>query len=177
MFEDYLQDSNKFLLMAEDHVAVNNLREARSYYRASIFYAASALEAFVNYIADTFAKGQSLSKHEIAFLNDKIILFNIEKGLVEKIDFHRLDDKIRLLMYKFVPDHDFNSATWSHFMQFKAFRDSLVHPRSSEDNITISDYDRKSKVGLSAMISIMNVLSTGIFNRPLRKKLLDLIPE
>jgi hypothetical protein len=62
-------------------------------------------------------------------------------------------------------------------MQFKDFRDSLVHPRQSDDEIDIAVYEKKVSAGLTAIIEIMNLLSKGMFQKPLRRQLLDLIPE
>ena len=62
MFEEYLQDSHEFLSIAERVIKElkGNQRVARRYYRASIFYALGAIEAFVNYYADSFAKAGSI---------------------------------------------------------------------------------------------------------------------
>ncbi len=177
MFEDYLQDAYDFLLIASKLAEKSEDREARRYYRASVFYASGAIEAFINYVADSFAKAGSISAHEICFLNDKALVFSAEKGLKEKTQFHRLEDKIRLLMRKFVSGFDFESPTWSKFIQFKAFRDGLVHPRQVEDDTPLSEYDRQVKTGLGAVIEIMSQISTDVFRRPLRKQLLDLIPD
>jgi hypothetical protein len=176
MFEEYLQDSHDFLLIAEESFKVSNERKARRYYRASVFYAAGAIEAFVNYIADSFAKAESLTAHEIAFLNDRRLVFSIDRGLNERTEYHSIDDKLRLLLNKFVPIFDFNSGTWSSFMQFKNFRDLLVHPRQADDETKIIEYQTKVQAGLSSTIELMNCVSKGIFKKPLRKQLLDLIP-
>jgi hypothetical protein len=177
MFEEYLQDSYEFLSMANERAERSQEREARRYYRASVFYAAGAIEAFVNYIADSFAKAANIPPHEISFLNDKAVTFSVAKGLIEKTEYHRLDDKLRLLIQRFVPAFDFQSSTWSAFMQFRSFRDSLVHPRQAEDETGTSDYRKKVSAGLKAIIELMNSVSQGLFHRPLRKQLLDLIPE
>ena len=173
MFEEYLQDSSEFLLIAEK---ASNEREARRYYRASVFYSAGAIEAFVNYIADSFAQAKSLTAHETAFLNDRRLVFSIDSGLNERTEYHSIDDKLRLLLDKFVPDFDFSSSLWSNFMQFKNFRDLLVHPRQPEDKTKIGEYQTKVPTGLSSIIELMNCVSNGIFKKPLRKQLLDLIP-
>lgn len=175
MFEEYLQDSYEFLMIAQK---ISNDREARRYYRASVFYAAGAIEAFLNYVADSFAKAESLSPHEIAFLNDKSLVFSVKEGIVvEKVEFHRIEDKLKILLRRFVPQFDFNSTTWSRVMEFKNFRDSLVHPRQNEDEMEVLEYDKKVRFGASAIIEIMNQITQGVFRKPLRKKLLDLIPE
>src|SRR5262249_32612824 len=126
----------------------------------------------------SFAKAESLTPHEIAFLNDKNLYFSPDKGtLVEKTEFHRLEDKLKLLIRKFSPNFDFKSASWSRFMEFKDFRDSLVHPRQIDDETSVKDYQGRLHRGLTGIIDIMNCLSKGVFGKPLRKKLLDLIPE
>ena len=176
MFEDYLQDSYEFLEIAQETDKTSGERQARRYYRASVFYAAGAIEAFVNYIADSFAKAQSLSPVVIAFLSDKILTFDKGK-LVERVEFHGLDEKLRLLLDRFVPDFDFNSASWSRLMAFKELRDRLVHPRQHEDETDVAEYQMMVCAGLSAVIEIMNCLSQGIFGKPIRRQLLDLIPE
>lgn len=176
MFEEYLQDSNEFLSIAEKAFKASNEREARRYYRASVFYSAGAIEAFVNYIADSFAQAESLIAHETAFLNDKRLFFSIDRGLTERTEYHSIDDKLRLLLNKFVPGFDFNSGMWSSFMQFKNFRDLLVHPRQADDKTEIIEYQKKVRAGLSSIIELMDCVSKGIFKKPLRRQLLDLIP-
>lgn len=177
MFEEYLQDSYEFLSIAERLYKESNYREARRYYRASVFYAAGAIEAFINYIADCFAKGESIPRYEVSFLNDKALIFTVGKGLREKVEFHKLDDKIKLLMKRFVPGFDFQGLSWVKFMEFKELRDSLVHPRQIDDDTSIPDYRSKVRAGLKAIIEIMNFISKGMFQKPLRNQLLDLIPE
>ena len=177
MFEEYLQDAHYFMSVADESAKSARDREARRYYRASVFCACGAMEAFVNYIADSFAKAASLSPNETSFLNDKTLVFSPKKGLTERPEFHRLDDKLRLLMRKFVRSFDFQSPAWTKFMEFKDFRDSLVHPREVDDNMPLNEYRKKVHAGLKAIIEIMNVSSKGIFKQPLRRQLLDLIPE
>jgi len=174
MFEDYLIDCHFFfnegLLKSEE-------REAKRYYRASVFYAASSIEAFSNYIADTFNKGNSLSPIEIAFLLDKKIVLDIDKiEIKEIIEYHRLEDKLRIFLKKFVTDFDFQCKEWSRFMEFKRFRDRLTHPKEIDDEISINDYKKNIRNGLSSIIFIMNSISKGVFKKPLRKKLIDLLP-
>jgi hypothetical protein len=176
MFEEYLQDSDKFLLIADKASGESNDREARRYYRASVFYTAGAIEAFVNYVADSFEKAKTLGAHETAFLNDKRLVFIVNGGLTERTEYHSIDDKLRVLLNIFVPDFEFNTVVWSTFIQFKKFRDSLVHPRQVDDETNITEYQTKVRTGLSSTISLMNSVSKGVFKQPLRKQLLDLIP-
>ena len=63
MFQDYLEDASQFYQLAETKNANGEEREAKMYYRAAVFCAASALEAFVNLIGFTFSQGgNSLDK-------------------------------------------------------------------------------------------------------------------
>lgn len=173
MFEDYLEDSYYF---AEKANELSEEREIKRYYRASVFYAISAIEAFINYIGDIFARGEVFQPYEIAFLTDK--KFSISGGnfeIIEQMEYHKLEDKIRFLICKFIPDFDFfHNPAWSRFLEFKKFRDAIIHPRQNENNIEIIEYKQNLTNGLSSIIEIMNSLCLGIFERPLRKKLIDL---
>lgn len=175
MFEEYLQDASVFF---EEGKKTLDPRIARRYYRAAVFYTSGAMEAFVNYIADTFEKGETFTSHEIAFLTDKSLAFSRHKYIVmEKVEYHSVEDKIKFLLSKFSPDFDFNNSSWSSLMELKQIRDSLIHPKNSED-LTSSDQYRKILFsGLHGVISTMNTVSEKIFKRPLRPLILDLKPE
>src|SRR5206468_430863 len=138
MFEDYIRDAYRFFEQGQG--AVNDDEAiARSYYRASIFCAASAVESFVNFIADTFEKGRSMPNHELAYLSDKTFYFDPKKGLlIEKTEFHRLEDKLKFLLTKFSPSFDFNNAAWSQLIAFKRLRDNLIHLRQLEDQTSVA---------------------------------------
>jgi hypothetical protein len=178
MFEEYLQDAYSFFHSAQAASSSGNTREAQRYYRAAVFYASGAIEAFVNYIADSFAKAATLPPHEIAFLNDKTLYFSVSKGdLIERTEYHKIDDKLRLLIKRFIPTFNFQDPSWSKLMSFKEFRDSLVHPRVLEDETDLPSYKSKLSSGMTGIIQIMNVVSQGIFRKPLRKQILDLLPE
>jgi len=174
MFEDYLKDCHFFF---NEGLKKSEEKEAKRYFRASVFYAASSIEAFSNYIADTFNKGNSLSQIEIAFLLDKKIILDIDKiETKEVIEYHRIEDKLKIFLKKFARKFDFGCKEWSRFLEFKKFRDRLTHPKETDDEISINDYKKNIKNGLSSIIFIMNYISKGVFGKPLRKKLLDLVP-
>jgi hypothetical protein len=176
MFEDYLQDSDEFVRKGIQLSNNSEIREARRYYRAAVFYAAGAMEAFVNYIADSFEKADSLTQFETAYLNDKALAVNDGK-VIEKQEFHRLEDKIKLLLKKFSVVFDLGCSSWNDFLKIKKLRDDLIHPRKSEDTMDVQDYQLTISRGLTGIIDIMNYMSIGIFQKPLRRQLLDLIPE
>lgn len=173
MFEEYLEDSNYF---AEKAFTAGSEQEAKRYYRVAVFCTMSAVEAFINHIGDTFAQGEIFQPYEIAFLTDK--KFDVSGGtfsILEKKEYHKLEDKLRFLVCKFLPDFDFASTPcWGRLLEFKKFRDSITHPREDEDEIDIDEYKKKIEAGLSSAIEMMNLLCIGIFRRPLRKKILDL---
>jgi len=175
MFEDCLEDAYFFVCKAQ---GICDEREAKRNYRASVFYAMGAIEAFINFIADTLAHGDVLRSYEIAYLQDR--WFGLHNGQFKtrsQADYHRLEDKLKLLIRRFLPDFDFEAAlSWSRLLRFKKLRDALTHPREDEDKLSTAEYKQEVEAGLSAVIEIMSQLSKGIFGKPLRKKLTDLSP-
>jgi len=101
------------------------------------------------------------------------------KGIVvTQIRYYGIDDKLKFLIHKFAPKYVIGkSKAWTCFIEFKALRDSLVHPRQIEDEIDIDAYREKLRKGMFGTITLMNDISKGVFKRPFRKKILDLIPE
>jgi hypothetical protein len=179
MFEEYLQDASELFKLGENALVQLDERTAKRFFRAGIFYTASAMEAFVNFLADGFAIAERLSSHERAFLNDKQFVVNPSTAnVVEKIRYYGVEDKLKFLIHKFVPELDLGtSENWKNFLEFKGFRDQLVHPKQVEDEIQVSEYKNKLHRGMSGIINIMSTISEGIFGRPLRKQILDLIPD
>lgn len=173
MFEDYLEDASCFANQANK---TSDIREAKRYYRASIFYTMGAVEAFVNYIANTLAHGPDWPEYEIAFLSDN--KFDLEKGsfkIIQQAEYHRLEDKLRFLLVKFDPGFDFQGvAAWCRLLEFKELRDDITHPRSDDDTLVVVDYKKKVESGITAAIEIMSAIMNGAFGHPLRKKLIDL---
>lgn len=172
MFEEYLEDAYHLAVGAKEKTTE---REAKRYYRASVFYAASALEAFVSYISGILIQ-EGLQPYETAFLTDK--KFHLSKGrfeMSEIFELHGVEDKIKFLFYKHKPAFDFEHyPAWSQFIEFKDFRNSITHPIHEEDEIDIEDYQKKIKIGLSAIIEIIDYLCREIIGKPLRQKIRDL---
>ncbi len=173
MFKEYLEDSNKFF---EQALAIKDGGKAKRYYRVSVFCVISAVESFINYIADTLTKGSGLQPYEIAFLIDrKFDLSGNSFQIIDQIAYNKFEDKLKFLIYKYVPGFDFeHEPSWCRLLELKKFRDELTHPRQDEDEIDVKEYEKKIRAGLSAAIEIMNSLCLGIFKRPLRKKILEL---
>jgi hypothetical protein len=177
MFEEYLQDSYEFLIEAERQTKDRHMREAQRYFRAAVFYASGAMEAFVNYLADSFAKAERTPSAQTLYLTDSATTFSSSKGLTTKREFHPLENKLRVLILRFAPQFDFESLPWNHFVEFKKLRDSLVHPRETEDERLPDEYKRHVRAGLKATIQIMNLIMKGMSGKPLRRQILDLIPD
>jgi hypothetical protein len=178
MFEEYLQDSHEFYTIAIKAKDSNDIDKARRYFRVSIICAFSALEAFVNYTAKSFEEANNLDRLEISFLNDKELYFSATQGIKTRIKYNPIDEKLKVLVKRFVTDYDFaKEVAWSNLLKFKDFRDSLIHSRAPEDETVLSDYDQQVISGFRAIIELMDLISIGIYKKSLRKSILDLIPE
>lgn len=172
MYDIYIEDA--YYLALEGKEATGD-KEKKRHFRASIFYSVSAIEAFVNYVGDTLSKSKEFPPYEIAFLTDR--RFDITDGQFEILDiprYQRLEDKVRFLLNKFVPTYDFSGAPWREFIEFKRFRDSLVHPRDSDDTIGVDEYQRRTEIGINATLDLIDSLCKGIFGKNLRKGLREL---
>lgn len=178
MFEEYLQDSNVFYLIATNAKSKKETVSARRYYRVSVMCAFNSIESFVNYISNSFEQANNLEKLEICFLNDQELYFSSAKGVSTRTKYNPIDEKLKVIIKRFCPKYDFaKSNEWSNLNHFKDFRDSLVHSRKSEDDIALSEYEKRYKLGFKSIVTIMNLISKGMYNKPLRRNLLDLIPE
>ena len=173
MFEDYIQDAYYFYKCA---IIAQNEREAKMFYRASVFCAASAMEAFMNFIGETFRQGGTLEKDELAFINDKVLEFIPSKlKSQEKIKFNPIDEKIKFIIKRF--DVSINLSTsleWNSFISFKDLRDSLIHPKNISDERNLLEYQVSIKNGLNSIIDIINAISLKLFTKPLRKSVAEL---
>ena len=85
--EESIRVHDKLLLVLSKNSV---LRLARRYFRSSVFCIAGSIEAFVNYIADSFDKAKSIPEHEICFLNDRAVIFSAAKGVHARNEYHRL---------------------------------------------------------------------------------------
>lgn len=178
MFEDYLKDSHEFFLNASEANNNNDVNKARRYYRVSVMCAFCAIESFVNYTAKSFEEANNIDRLELCFLTDKELYFSPSQGIKTRIKFTSLDEKLKVMIRRFYPTYDFGkSVPWSNLMKFKEFRDSLVHSRKSEDETLLSEYELKIKRGFKSVVELMDLISQGMYQKPLRRNLLDLIPE
>ena len=172
MFEEYLEDAHYFAVEAKEKT---DEREAKRLYRACVFYAASALEAFIGYINNIVIQ-VGLQPYEIALLADK--KFRLNNGIFEVSDIfelHGIEDKLKFLFYKFNPSFNLEHyPAWSQYIEFKEFRNMIIHPIHEEDEIDITEYQKKIRRGISAIIEIIDCLCQQIIGKPLRQKIKDL---
>jgi len=179
MFEEYLRDTAYFIGEGRKATHAGDVEAARRAYRVAVMLGGAAIETFVNYLASTFdaAGSKALGPYELALLLDK--RFGQQDGIFKVHDqtsYSRLEDKLRFLITRFAVDLDLRSdPAWPQFMEFKRLRDSLVHSRDEEDERPVAEYDSACIRGIRANFTIMNRLSQGIFARPLRAQLHDLV--
>jgi len=176
MFEDYIQDAYSFYELGIASTEEKDERKAKMYFRASVFCAASSLEAFVNFIGNTFKQGNRLDKIEIAFLNDLSLEIAPNKASIEERQkYNSIESKIKFILKKFnVPLEISTASQWRDFLDFKEFRNGLIHNREISDENEILEYKNSISKGLNANIDIMNAISKKLFNNSLRQGLLDL---
>lgn len=173
MFEEYLRDA---YLLAEQARGAADEPTAKRCYRAAVFHAAAALEAFVNYVGITLAQGERFAPQEIALLTDKkFALVNGEFCMTTQVEYHRIEDKLVFLLTKFRADFDrATNPAWSQLMQFKDLRDVITHPKGVEDEIAIETYQDSLARGLGSTIKVIDVLCRAVFSKPLRRSIRDL---
>lgn len=176
MFEEYLYDANYFFEKAIE--SKENEELAKRYFRASIFSSFGAIEAYINFIGISFELSKGLQPYEVSLLTDKRFEFNgKEFELTNKLEFRKLEDKLRFIIHKFIPSFNYQTEQcWESFKRYKKLRDELMHPRINEDEHSLTEYEESVKRGFSGIIDLMNKISKGVFGKPLRKKILELSP-
>lgn len=174
MFEDYLKDSKHFYELAESYKGEEEI--AKRYYRASVFCAASALEAFINFIGNTIDTADTLEVNEIAYINDQVLEVIPSKGTTErKVKYNSIDGKLKFLIKRLNVDISLDKdANWTTFKEFKSLRDRLIHPKADDDEVSISEYSAKLKKGLNSNIYLIDKVAKKLFSKGLRKNLTDL---
>ena len=179
MFEEYLRDTAHFLEEGRQATRDGDEEAAKRSYRVTVMMGCAAMETFANYIASTLDSPASgtLEPYELALLRDK--RFGQQDGrfaIQDQAAYSRLEDKLRFLINRFSIALDLGtSSEWCQFLEFKRLRDSLVHARTDEDETSLAEYDAACVRGVRASFILMNHLSEGIFGKPLRAKLHDLV--
>lgn len=173
MFERYILDAS--ILMersAESDIEI-------AYLRSSIFHIASAVEAYVDDIA-VLADAQKTiyTETERDFLNDRKWILKTSKASVEQGDSNNsIHEKLRYLARKHPRDgfDILGDSVWQNFQDFKSFRNRLIHPKQSTEDISVEDYRSAANNGLITVVKLLNLFSQCIFRKQLRPRLLELI--
>lgn len=174
MFEDYLKDSKYFYKEAESNQGDEDL--AKRYYRASVFCAASALEAFINFVGNTIETAGTLELNEVAYINDQVLEVIPSKGTTErKTKFNSIEGKLKFLINRLKVDIEISTdSNWSNFRKFKRLRDRLIHPKEENDEVSIQEYSSELKNGLNSNIYLIDKITKKLFSKGLRKSITDL---
>ena len=145
MFEEYLQDSYEFFIEGEREFNEQHQREAQRYFRAAVFYASGAMEAFVNYLAGSFAKAEKTPSRTL-YLTDAAIGLSNTKGVTT--EFHPLENKLRILILRFAPQFDFESLAWNHFVESRSSVIRLCIRRRQRTSACLKSTKSTSESGL-----------------------------
>lgn len=169
-YRDYLEYAEKHLMLAEDEVQKN--RDATWLLIPSIILAWASVESFVNNILDDFSALPDgiFELHERAFLLEKRLKLmdrgdKIGQFVLEGSEYRRIEDKIFFLVAKFSSTNRVikkGDTLWGKFQEFKALRDSLVHPRRGTST---SLSTKKIADHISTAKSIIRLLSTHVWGK------------
>ena len=170
-------DFREYLLVSEDF-ASRAADESQEFQRkqaiviATVF-AWTSIESFVNsMLADFEAVRDRFQMHEVAFLEEKRLVFK-DSGVapgsfaLEGKEYRRIEHKILFLVARFgrgvnVSGLRKGDSLWQKFERFKAARDSLVHPRDAEYEITVEQLESF----VSVAKEIIQILAKEVWNKP-----------
>lgn len=172
MFEQYLMDASRLYEKSN-----NNIDEIL-YLRSVIFHLAGAVEAYVNDLPSAFEGSEKYSSFELDFLMDRTWQVVPQSATVKEITrFNSIKDKLKFLARKHQRDGYviLDAPVWGKYIQFKDFRDKLVHPREDLEDVSIEEYRYEASEGLKTIIELLNLLSQSIYRKPLRKRLLEIV--
>ena len=172
MFEDYLIDAAQF---RNDAVSSTENSAIKRNYRAAVFNLTSSIESYVFYQAIVLGMGQIADAEKAFLLDRQYALSGAGFTITNTPRYNPVDQKIKFLLAKFSPDVKIGSIReWPKFLEFKKFRDKLTHPREEIDPYSIEDYKKQVQAGFLSVVTLMNLLSIGIYRKHLRQSLLDL---
>lgn len=175
MFQTYLRDSHYFFSKG-----LEDSNEKTAYMRAAIFHLASAVEAFVSKVAYALEEANTVSKDELDFLKDRKFRVDADTAVVnEESNFNAIDKKLRYLVNKYVnsPESVFRSNEWAEYLDFKRFRNELVHPKNVSEDFEFNKYNDAIEKGLRSTISLLNQISLSVYGEKFRKSITDLSPS
>ena len=152
MFEEYLIDAYDFYVIGKEK-RPSDIRGAKKYFRASVFYLFSVIDGYINFVGDEYAS--LLSDEYRAYISDQRYKFSTKTYSIETVrEFHSVIEKIKLIIHVFLPDYDFGLVEWNDLMNLKILRDEIVHPKIDDDAMSIDDYEDTIEKGLVSIITL-----------------------
>ena len=173
--ENFDEFSNNLLEVAKrffEKAKVESTTNSKdAFLHSSLLFAISALEAYVNGIADDFKDAAILNLYEKGFVLEKnISLKNGEFVLVDRLKMSRLIERIEFMFTKFDSTKlDKRSTWWQNLKKGISLRNSLVHPKEFTQ---ISE--KQIEATLLAVIECVNNLFLAIYKRKLPSKSMGL---
>lgn len=168
LISSLLDDSKKFLIFARECSRKKENSLMLSYCRAVFFSAWSAMEGWINYISNSFAKtDHSLNEYEISFLIEKKIEVD-EKGLIKIVkqdEYHPTLKKLVFIFRRFGNNFDVKSLQpdlWKNLKEIEATRHSIVHPKDREHDIQISL--KEAEKCYDTVLATVDLLKEKIYN-------------
>lgn len=156
--KDLLEESKRFLEKAQGE---NECKEGQqAYLHAALVLGFSALESYINGIADEMLLRKEHSLLERSILSEKDISFeNGEYKLTSKLKIYRLEDRI-LFLYRKYAGQPINTTEswWSNLKSSLKLRNELAHPKSAL-NINLDNTEKAIK----AIIKTIDVLFLAVY--------------
>ena len=152
-----LEESKRFLEKSEEDSSEDG---KQAYLHACLVLGFSALEAYLNSIADELLVRDDLSLQEQSILSQKEIEFsNGEFELTEKLKFYRIEDRVQYLHRKFARKNlDKSQSWWSELKSGIHLRNQLTHPKESP-----SINSAQVKNAMVSIISTIDILFQSIY--------------
>ena len=130
-FVQHLFDDAKFFLKTARFFEPRDKHKSRTFVRASVIAAFTALESMVNVYCHILAKDEDLELHELSFLLDqKLELADEGYFVVHGQRLNRLEDKIIFLRWKLLGVAlDKAGPVWGQLQSARKLRNEIVHPK------------------------------------------------
>lgn len=156
--KELLEESKRFLEKAQSRDESEEGRKA--YLHAALVLGFSALESYVNGIADEMLLRKELTVLERSILDEKEISFDDgEFKLTSKLKIYRLEDRINFLYKKYAGEPiNTTESWWSDLKSGLKLRNEIAHPKSSP----IINLDNTEKA-LKAIIKTIDALFVAVY--------------
>ncbi len=161
-FRTYLRNAELSLKRARSE-SKSHLRDPQL--AIGTIFAWCAIEAFLNSVQKNFAEiSERFEFHEKAFLLEQRIKFvdtGVDAGqfILEGKEYRQIEHKIMFLVARFGhglsnTELDRGFSLWDSFKKLKRSRDSVVHPRRVEFDLTTDDLDLYIRTAKQVVVSI-----------------------